>query len=1195
MEATQMQITRLIRPPILDANPSDTSATKKFQHWLCIIQQLKTVIIPYSEPIALALIMTNISTENYELISTSSTYQEAINILQKHFVKPTNTIVARHRLMTEQQSPEDRVEDFYRKLNVLATDCNFRDVDSITYKEEYVRDAFISGLRNNSIRTRLLEKPNLTLTETIELAKGLETASINSKTFYYADTNNTVCSSVKEKQKVKSKWQCYFCGSDKFHLRQNCPAKNATCKNCFKLGHMELMCKSMGKTKAVNSAVYHTSSEADNSECEIVAAIHPSLLPSSVEVTIKDCHKFTALCDTGATENFVSEEIVKQLEIPTQEVSLVISMADTSCNKVSNLTCIIDFKIENRSFKERFIVLPNLCSDLLLGLVFLRKLSRLTFNFGGLQDSITIGSLPSFTIEAPRIFSHLSADCKPIATKSRKFNNVDSSFIQDEIRRMLQDGIIEPSSSPWRAQVHIVKDSGKNNKRRLVIDYSRTINKFTYLDAYPSPKIEDLVHKIASYKVFSTIDLKSAYHCVPLHKDDKIFTAFEANNQLYQFTRLSFGLTNGVSCFQRVMNSFIQKFKLKDTFAYLDDLTICGINQEEHDLNLANFLKCAKIFNMTFSKEKCKFSLKEIKILGYLITQGNLKPDPDRFTSLIDFPNPSNHKSLQRLKGLFAYYSKWVPNFSKKIQTLTNPDFPLQPNALKAIQDLKKDIVKASLNNIDESLPFEVTTDASDSSIAATLSQKGRPVAFFSRSLCDSEKKHCSIEKEASAIIEAVKTWRHFLIIKPFSILTDQRSLSYIFETRHTKKIKNDKLERWRLELMPFKFEIKHLPGKLNVVADTLSRKYCASSTTKVSLLDLHNSLCHPGVTRFYHFIKTRNLPYSLSDVKQLTGNCKICAKIKPTFAAYSSPELIKAMRPMDRISIDFKGPLPCGFGSKNRYLFIAVDEYSRFPFAFACSDLSTKTVLSCLRELFSLFGFPLFVHSDRGTSFMSREVKDFLLSHGVSTSRSTPYHPTGNSQCERYVGIVWKTIQLYLASHHMPITEWEKALPDSLHSIRSLLCTSTNSTPHEKFLSFPRKSFSGTQIPSWLTQPGKVLLRKFVRASDDPLVQEVELIETNPHFAHIKYPNGKEDTVSIRDLAQLPLESFEANGEPLHVELPPNEEIITEELPNTIPTESRETTVQPETNPSSNQENLSLRRSERVRKPPDRWGYSSF
>ena len=119
-----------------------------------------------------------------------------------------------------------------------------------------------------------------------------------------------------------------------------------------------------------------------------------------------------------------------------------------------------------------------------------------------------------------------------------------------------------------------------------MIDYSFTINKFTNLDAYLLPKIDEMTNQIAQYRVFSTIDLKSAYHQVPLHEEDKKFTAFEANGCLYQFQRIPFRVTNGVATFQWIINDFITSKGLLDTFAYLDNVTICGKNQAHHDNNL---------------------------------------------------------------------------------------------------------------------------------------------------------------------------------------------------------------------------------------------------------------------------------------------------------------------------------------------------------------------------------------------------------------------------------------------------------------------------------------------------------------------------------------------------------------------------------------------------------------------------------
>ena len=131
------------------------------------------------------------------------------------------------------------------------------------------------------------------------------------------------------------------------------------------------------------------------------------------------------------------------------------------------------------------------------------------------------------------------------------------------------------------------------------------------------------------------------------------------------------------------------------------------------------------------------------------------------------------------------------------------------------------------VNAIDESIPFEVETDASESAIAATLNQGGRPVAFFSRTLQGSETSHASVEKEARAIIETVRHWRHYLTGKHFILKTDQQAVSYMFNKRKNSEIKNDKIMRWRMELSCFDFDIVYRPGKENIAPDTFSRSYC--------------------------------------------------------------------------------------------------------------------------------------------------------------------------------------------------------------------------------------------------------------------------------------------------------------------------------------------------------------------------------
>ena len=149
------------------------------------------------------------------------------------------------------------------------------------------------------------------------------------------------------------------------------------------------------------------------------------------------------------------------------------------------------------------------------------------------------------------------------------------------------------------------------------------------------------------------------------------------------------------------------------------------------------------------------------------------------------------------------------------------------------------------------------------------------------------------------------------------------------------------------------------------------------------------------------HFICTKNLPYSLTDIREMTANCKECLEIKPQFFKTENTYLIKATQPFERLNLDFKGPISSV--SNNRYFLTIVDEYSRFSFVYPCCDLTPKIIIQCLTHLFSIFGSCAYIHSDRFASFQSLELKDWLRSHRVATSRTTSYNPRDNGQCERY------------------------------------------------------------------------------------------------------------------------------------------------------------------------------------------------
>jgi len=225
---------------------------------------------------------------------------------------------------------------------------------------------------------------------------------------------------------------------------------------------------------------------------------------------------------------------------------------------------------------------------------------------------------------------------------------------------------------------------------------------------------------------------------------------------------------------------------------------LCGRTKEEHDENLKVFLNAAKECHLTLNEGKCKCATETISLLGYHISKGVLQPDPDHVKPVLNMPVvPRNSKELQRLVGLFAYYAQWIPRYCDKIRPLVAAKvFPLDENAAGAVKVLMDDLSSAALGAIDEKLPFVLKTNASENAISATLNQQNRPVAFVSRTLNSNERRHVSVEKEALAIVQAVRKWAHLLTGRRFKIATDRRSVAFMYDNNNHGKIKNDKVLR---------------------------------------------------------------------------------------------------------------------------------------------------------------------------------------------------------------------------------------------------------------------------------------------------------------------------------------------------------------------------------------------------------------
>ncbi|KRZ75194.1 Retrovirus-related Pol polyprotein from transposon gypsy [Trichinella papuae] len=400
-----------------------------------------------------------------------------------------------------------------------------------------IRDAFINNMSSNEIRTRLLEHNVISLQEAVNKAMTLNSAKEKAELYTKSDLIINSVIAVDPGTEITNtsaalKQECYFCGKQR-NPRVNCPERNTTCNNCGKVGHFAKVCKSASKRTACVSVMSLIISSSSPTTTELKNAIVEAK-PNGTNIS--------ALIDNGSSLCFIDERLYKTLELKLLSADGKLLMASTSFQSRLTGYAIADIELHGFHYSNsKLHVIPNACTDVIIRQDILQLHFNLTNSFGGPKAPLTICGLALAKIHAPSLFVNLSKNCKPVAVKSRRYSVAEAKFINNEVRLLLAENIIEESCSPWRAQTLVV--TSDNHKKRMVIDYSQTINRLTLLDAYPLPKINDMVQAISKYRFFSTVNLKSAYCQIPINARDKLYTAFEAGGRLYQFKRIPFGVS----------------------------------------------------------------------------------------------------------------------------------------------------------------------------------------------------------------------------------------------------------------------------------------------------------------------------------------------------------------------------------------------------------------------------------------------------------------------------------------------------------------------------------------------------------------------------------------------------------------------------------------------------------------------------
>ena len=438
-----------------------------------------------------------------------------------------------------------------------------------------------------------------------------------------------------------------------------------------------------------------------------------------------------------------------------------------------------------------------------------------------------------------------TGDAAPVKQLPRRVPFALRKELSKLVSDMLENGVIEESSSPWASPIVLVRK--KDGSLRFCVDY-RKLNGVTRKDVFPLPRIDDLLDQLAGKKIFSTLDAKSGYWQIRMSEESKAKTAFATMSGLYEFKVMPFGLCNAPATFQRLMQKVLSGLGSGDPFCevFIDDIIVFSDTIEEHLEHLRMLFARLRRIGLKLHPGKCTFARREVLYLGHVISAEGIGPNPEKVEAVKRFPVPTSVKGVRQFLGLASYYRRFIPGFARvaaPLHALTRQDVPFcwSLACQHAFQRLKDELVNPPVlayPNFERS--FVLHTDASKDGLGAVLEQEqddGRlhPVAYASRSLNKHEKNYGITDMEALGVVWASKHFRAYLFGHPCVVYTDHSPLKVMLNAPHP----SGKLARWGQVLAELDLDIRYKPGRRNANAEALSRAPADGGQTEADCPDV--------------------------------------------------------------------------------------------------------------------------------------------------------------------------------------------------------------------------------------------------------------------------------------------------------------------------------------------------------------------
>nr|XP_057913595.1 uncharacterized protein LOC131107503 [Doryrhamphus excisus] len=662
--------------------------------------------------------------------------------------------------------------------------------------------------------------------------------------------------------------------------------------------------------------------------------------------------------------------------------------------------------------------------------------------------------------------------------------------VKAELKRMEKMGVIEPIEEPTEWCAGMVVAPKPNEKVRICSDMTH-LNEYVCRERHILPAVDETLAKLAGATVFTKLDATAGFWQVPLHPDSVPLTTFITPFGRYCYKRLPFGISSAPEHFQKRLTQMMTG--LEGTVCHADDILVFGSTREQHDQRLQRVLERLQQEGLTLNNDKCQFAVEKVMFLGHIVTAQGIEADPGKIKAIMEMPTPKDTADVKRFVGMVNYVGKFSPRvaeLTQPLRELLKADTAWEWGAAqqRAFDELRQELSSPTVlaqfrlrllrfTYTIEHVPGKnlITADAlSRAPIQAPPTMEdSKMYACLSTRFCNS----CQQQKSNGEAERAVRTVKSLLKkgedphkalmayrATPLAHGSSPAQLLMGRNIRTPLPVSQEKLQPKWPDLRLFRSKDQDQKHKQAIWFNKRHKTQIKQELTPGQKVWVKNTndagtISSPANTpRSYNIdMPSGHLRRNRSHIRDtLRGDTFPCRRrlIKLQMKTYVSllyarPHIIAhkasgfmghllASRPNEILAIDYTTLEPAQNGVEN--ILVMTDVFSKYTLAIPTHDQRAATVAKVLvSEWFYKFGVPSRLHSDQGRNFESSLIQQLCNLYGIVKSRTTPYHPQGNGQCERFNRTLHNLLRTLPVSRKR---DWNACLPQVLYCY--------NTTPHQ-------------------------------------------------------------------------------------------------------------------------------------------------